>query len=87
MALTAASVSAAELPATVHRPSADVYARPVFDAPKVATLQRDARVSISSQQGLWYESLMPAGKPGYVRVNDVRLASPAPRAAKPTCAC
>ena len=27
-----------------------------------------------SQQGLWYELLMPAGKPGYVRVNDVRLA-------------
>ncbi len=73
-ALTAACVSAAELPAIVHRPSVDVLARPVLDAPKVATLQRDARVSISSQHGLWYELLMPAGKSGYVRVNDVRLA-------------
>ncbi len=74
LALTASCVSAAELAAIVHRPSVDVYAQPVFDAPKVATLQRDARVSISAQQGLWYELLMPAGKPGYVRVNDVRLA-------------
>jgi hypothetical protein len=73
-ALTASSASAAELPAIVHRPSVDVLARPVLDAPKVATLQRDTRVSISSQQGLWYELLMPAGKSGYVRVNDVRLA-------------
>ena len=74
LALTASCVSAAELAAIVHRPSVDVYAQPVFDAPKVATLQRDARVSISAQQGLWYELQMPAGKPGYVRVNDVRLA-------------
>jgi beta-barrel assembly-enhancing protease len=73
-ALIAPTLATAELAAIVHRPSVDVYAQPVFDAPKVATLQRDARVSISAQQGLWYELLMPAGKPGYVRVNDVRLA-------------
>ncbi len=73
-ALIAPTLATAELAAIVHRPSVDVYAQPVFDAPKLATLQRDARVSISSQQGLWYELLMPAGKPGYVRVNDVRLA-------------
>jgi hypothetical protein len=73
-ALTAASVTAAELPAIVHRPSVDVYAQPVFNAARLATLQRNDRVSVSAQQGLWYELLMPAGKPGYVRVNDVRLA-------------
>ena len=74
LTLAASCVRAAELSAVVHRPSVDVHAQPVFDSPTLATLQRDARVSISSQQGLWYELQMPAGKPGYVRVNDVRLA-------------
>ena len=36
-ALLASGVKAAELPAVVHKPSADVYAEPRFDAPKVAT--------------------------------------------------
>jgi hypothetical protein len=72
--LTLTSVSAAELPAIVHKPSADVYARPAFDAAKLATLQRDAAVMISAQQGLWYELQLAPGKPGYLRVNDVRLA-------------
>jgi hypothetical protein len=72
-ALLASSVNAAELPAVVHKPSADVYAEPRFDAPKVVTLQRDAAVRISAQQGLWYQLLMAAGAPGFVRVNDVRV--------------
>ena len=72
-ALLASGVNAAELPAVVHKPSADVYAEPRFDAPKVATLQRDAEVRISAQQGLWYQLLMAAGTPGFVRVNDVRV--------------
>jgi hypothetical protein len=71
--LAASCAAAAELPAIVHRPAVDVYEQPAFDAPKIATLKRDAKVSVSAQQGLWYELLMPEGKPGYVRVNDVRL--------------
>ena len=47
--------------------------QPRFDAPKVATLQRDTAVKISAQQGLWYQLLMSAGAPGFVRVNDVRV--------------
>jgi hypothetical protein len=72
--LAATSVTAAELPAIVHKPTADVYARPAFDAAKLETLQRDTAVMISSQQGLWYELQVSPGKPGYLRVNDVRLA-------------
>ena len=72
--LTLTGVSAAELPAIVHKPSVDVYARPAFDAAKLATLQRDTAVLISAQQGLWYELQLSPGTPGYLRVNDVRLA-------------
>ena len=71
--LAASFAAAAELPAIVHRTVVDVYARPELDAEKIATLKRDAKVSVSAQQGLWYELAMPEGKPGYVRVNDVRL--------------
>ena len=73
-ALVALSVNAEELPAVVHKPTADVYAQPRLDAPKLATLQRDTAVKISAQQGLWYQLLMAAGAPGFVRVNDVRVA-------------
>jgi hypothetical protein len=72
-ALVALSAQAEELPAVVHKPTADVYAEPRFDAPKVATLQRDTAVKIAAQQGLWYQLLMAAGAPGFVRVNDVRV--------------
>jgi len=72
-ALLAASVNAGELPAVVHKPTADVYAQPKFDSPKVATLQRDTAVKISAQQGLWYQLLMATETPGFVRVNDVRV--------------
>ena len=72
-ALVALSLNAEELPAVVHKPAADVYAEPRFDAPKVATLQRDTAVKIAAQQGLWYQLLMAAGAPGFVRVNDVRV--------------
>ena len=72
-ALVALSAQAEELPAVVHKPTTDVYAEPRFDAPKVATLQRDTAVKIAAQQGLWYQLLMAAGAPGFVRVNDVRV--------------
>jgi hypothetical protein len=71
--LVAASVGAAELAGTVQKPTAEVYAEPRFDAPTVATLQRNAGVKVAGQQGLWYQLAMPDGKPGYVRVNDVRM--------------
>ena len=74
VALMASSVSAAELPAVVQKPTADVYAQPKFDAPKVATLPHNTEVKVSAQQGLWYQLQMPAGAPGFVRVNDVRMA-------------
>lgn len=64
----------AETTATVRKPTVDVYAQPSFEAPKIATLQRDASVSISAQQGLWFELHVPAG---FVRVNDVRVDSAA----------
>lgn len=67
---------AAELPAVVQKPAVDVYAQPAFDAPKVTTLSRDSAVTISAQQGLWYQLQMPTGTPGYVRVNDVRINQP-----------
>ena len=70
----ASGASAAELPAVVHKPVVDVRAQPAFDAPKIATLQRDTAVTVSAQQGLWYALRMPADATGYVRVNDVRLA-------------
>ena len=72
-ALLASGVSAAELAAIVQKPTIDVYAQPKLDSPKITTLKRDTAVKISAQQGLWYELQMPAGTPGYVRVNDVRI--------------
>jgi hypothetical protein len=72
-ALSVPVAMAAELSGVVHKPAADVHAQPKFDAPKIATLPRDTAVEISAQQGLWYQLQMPAGTPGYVRVDDVRI--------------
>ncbi len=74
VAMQVSTARAAELSAIVHKPSADVYAEPRFDAPKVATLPRNTDVKISAQEGLWYQLRMAASAPGFVRVNDVRLA-------------
>jgi hypothetical protein len=73
LALSAAAL-AAEMPAVVHKPSVDVHSGPDFATPKVATLLRNAKVAIAAQQGLWYQLKLEAGKAGYVRVNDVRMA-------------
>jgi hypothetical protein len=73
LALSAAAI-AAEMPAVVHKPSVDVHSGPDFATPKVATLSRNAKVAIAAQQGLWYQLKLDAGKAGYVRVNDVRMA-------------
>jgi hypothetical protein len=74
VAMLVSTARAADLSAVVHKPSADVYAEPRFDAPKVATLPRNTDVRISAQQGLWYQLRMVASAPGFVRVNDVRIA-------------
>ena len=74
IALTASGATSALLSAVVQKPSVDVYAQPRLEAARIAALQRDAAVQISSQQGLWYQLQMPDGGPGYVRVNDVRVA-------------
>jgi hypothetical protein len=66
----AAGTGVADIAAVVRKPAVDVYARPDFEANKVAKLQRDAAVSISAQHGLWYALQTPAG---FVRVNDVRV--------------
>ena len=65
---------AAEMAAVVQKASVDVHAAPDFGAPTVATLKKDAQVSVSGQQGLWFQVVLPAGKSGFVRVNDVRMA-------------
>jgi hypothetical protein len=67
-------VLAADLAGVIHKPSVDVHSGPDFASPTVATLKRDTPVSVSGQQGLWYELALPAGKSGYVRVNEVRMA-------------
>ncbi|NUS38243.1 MAG: M48 family metalloprotease [Lysobacter sp.] len=65
---------ATEMAAVVHKASVDVHATPDFGAPTVATLKKDASVSVSGQQGLWFQVALPGGKSGFVRVNDVRMA-------------
>jgi Zn-dependent protease with chaperone function len=61
-------------PAVVRKPSVDVHGSPDFASPTVATLKRDATVTVSGQQGLWFRLALPEGKAGFVRVNEVRLA-------------
>ena len=65
--------TAAELAGVVKKASVDVYAEPKLDAPKISTLKRDTAVTISAQQGLWYQLQLAAAQTGYVRVNDIRL--------------
>jgi hypothetical protein len=72
--LLAGSSGAAGLSAVVEKRSVDVYAEPRLDAARVATLKRDARVEISTQQGLWYQVKAASGAAGFVRVNDLRVA-------------
>jgi peptidase M48-like protein/SH3 domain-containing protein len=65
--------AAAELAGVVIKPTIDVYAEPSFESPKISTLKRDAEVTVSAQQGLWYALQLAAGGTGYVRVNDLRM--------------
>ncbi len=69
--------AAAEMAGVVKKASVDVYAEPKLDAPKISTLKRDAAVTISAQQGLWYQLQLAVGQTGYVRVNDIRVTNAA----------
>ena len=60
--------------ATVSKPKVEVHRGPDFKTPAVATLAKDASVTIAGQQGLWFKVLTADGKTGYLRVNDVRMA-------------
>ena len=74
-ALAAPAASAESMPAVVHKASVEVHSAPDFKAPTIATLKRDAAVSVAGQQGLWFRVDLPAGQSGFVRVNDVRMSS------------
>src|SRR5690606_40124392 len=45
----------AGVPAVVHKASATIYAEPDFGSASLATLEKDASVSVAAQQGLWYQ--------------------------------
>ena len=60
-------------PATVAKLTAEVRAKPEAGAAVVATLNKDAAVSVTGQQGLWFKLALDGGKTGYVRVNEVRM--------------
>ena len=70
----APTLLAANLTGVIYKPSVDVHSGPDFSTPTLATLKRDAPISVSGQQGLWFKVQLPSGKAGYVRVNDVRVA-------------
>ena len=66
-----------------QKPSVDVHAQAKLDSPKIKTLPRDSEVTITAQEGLWYQ--LKLEKPGYVRVNDVRIAYAGRKTAMRTC--
>ncbi|MDI1252092.1 M48 family metalloprotease [Thermomonas sp.] len=61
-------------PAVIRKPSVDVHSGPDFATPTVTTLKRDAAITVTGQQDLWFRVALPDGKAGFVRVNEVRLA-------------
>src|SRR3546814_188392 len=73
-AFAAPAAGAENLAAVVHKATVEVHSAPDFKAPAIATLKRDAAVSVAGQQGLWFRVELPAGQSGFVRVNDVRMA-------------
>lgn len=73
VATLACAAGQAAVSAIVHKPSVQVHSAPDFGAPTIATLERDATVKVSGQQGLWFQVATAAGATGYVRVNEVRM--------------
>lgn len=74
MATIGFPVHATDIAALVHKDTVDVRKTPDFESPRVATLARGTQVSIHEQQGLWYQIVLPDGRRGHVRVNEVRVA-------------
>lgn len=74
LAAVLALAATTTLQAIVHKPQTTVYARPDFAAPVVATLQRNAKVTVAGQEGLWFRLSLDSGASGYVRVTEVRMA-------------
>ncbi|MEO6154621.1 MAG: M48 family metalloprotease [Thermomonas sp.] len=58
----------------ISKPTVAVHGGPDFASPTIATLNRDAAVTVTGQDGLWFQLALAEGKPGFVRVNEVRLA-------------
>ena len=54
--------AAADQSGVVKKDSVGVFAEPKFEAAKIATLKRDAKVTIAAQQGLWYELRLADGQ-------------------------
>ena len=71
---SAKQVESSPQPAVIRKASVDAHSGPDFASPTVATLKRDATVTVTGQQGLWFQLALPEGKTGFVRVNEVRLA-------------
>lgn len=71
---SAKQAESAPQPAVIRKPTVDVHSGPDFATPTVATLKRDAAITVTGQQDLWFRIALPDGKPGFVRVNEVRLA-------------
>lgn len=74
MASGALLASDAGRPASVSRPTAELRSGPDFKLPAIATLSKEASVTVTAQQGLWFKVATADGKSGYLRVNDVRMA-------------
>ena len=72
LALSALALAAGQN-ATVHKPSVEVHGAPDLKSPTVATLKQNEKVTVSGQQGLWFEVALNGGGKGFVRVNDVRM--------------
>lgn len=65
--------SAADMAATVHKSKVEVHEAPDFDSPAVAKMRHGDSVTISGQQGLWFQVRLADGGSGYLRVTDVRM--------------
>lgn len=73
LGLLGAGPLAAQQPAQVHKPKADVHAAADLSSPKLESLSRGTQVNIQGQQGLWYQLQRADGSSGFVRINDVRM--------------
>ncbi len=62
-------------PATVAKPKVDVHAAASFGSPTLATLKNNASVNVTGQEGLWFKVALDGGQSGFVRVNEIRMAS------------